>query len=167
MYHVPIVGVGQIALSLFRMTKLGNWTFLLLLFAKGHRSQETDEVIDSRTQTRFVAEVRTMLVLLTPVQYLDSRPSSPHSLPKLEFILKQFPLFVLPFWDPKQISAFRRKEEGWRLWDQPCLRLWDKVQTQWSHLLSRRAWMRNKLEWARQQVPWEEVALKTTTVYIN
>lgn len=55
-HYVPNVGIGQIALSLFRKTKLRNWALLLFVVAKGHGSWETDEVIGSRTQIKFVAK---------------------------------------------------------------------------------------------------------------
>lgn len=112
MHYMLNVGGGQTALSLFGRTKLGNQEFLLLLCAKGHRSWETDEVIDLRTQTKFVAKVRTMMVLLIPAQHLDSKPSSPQILLKLKFILKQCPLLpVFPFF----ISLLRSQTNLWLL----------------------------------------------------
>lgn len=91
------------SLSLFRRTKLGNQAFLVLLCAKGHRSWETDEVIDLRTQTKQTAKVRTMLVLLVPAQYLDSRPNSPpHSAKTLDYLFFNSSIFF-PIFSPFEI----------------------------------------------------------------
>lgn len=103
------------SLSLFRRTKLGNRALSVLLCAKGHRSQDIVEVIDLRTQTKFVAKVRTMLVLLIPAQYLDSRPSSPHIFSSFGLLKKnpRFPFFFFFSFLRSQTNLWILQKRGW------------------------------------------------------
>lgn len=104
------------SLSLFRRTKLGNRALSVLLCAKGHRSQDIVEVIDLRTQTKFVAKVRAMLVLLIPAQDLDSRPSSPHIFSNFSLLKRKssisFFLFLFLFEIPNKSLNSAEKRMG-------------------------------------------------------